>query len=92
MAPSNQASTTNKLWFVSPWKLEKQDPFCLAYHLPRTPQHGLDGDSECEQARLESCPNFELETGVHSNPNKVLEDDIDGDDLATLPTLEEETR
>ena len=41
---------------------------------------------------MKSCPDFELETGVHSNPNEVLEDDIDGNDLATLPALEEETR
>lgn len=92
MAPSNQASAPNKLWFVSPWKLEKQDPSHLAYQPPRTPQPGLDGDGECERARLESCPDFELERRVHSNLDEVLEDDIEGDDLATLPTLEEETR
>ena len=63
----------------------------MAYQPPRTPQLGLDGDAECERARLESCSDVELEIGVHSNPNEVLEDDIDGDDLAMLPTLEEET-
>lgn len=92
MAPSNQASAANRLWFVSPWKLEKHDPSHLAYQPPRTLQLGLDGDVECEQARLESCPDFELETGVHSNPNEVFEYDIDGDDLATLTALEEEIR
>ena len=55
-------------------------------------QLGLDGDAQCERTRLESCPDFEVETWVHSNPNEVLEDDIDGDDLATLPALEEETQ
>jgi hypothetical protein len=92
MAPSNQASAANKLWFVSPWKLEKQDPSHFAYQPPRSLQFGLDGDAECEQARLESCPDFELETEVHSNPNEVLKYDIDGGDLVTLPALEEETR
>ena len=56
------------------------------------PQPRLDKDVEWKQARLESYPDFELEIGVHSNPNKVLEDDIDGDEFATLPALEEETQ
>ena len=88
--PSNQASTANKLWFVSSWKLEKHDSSYLAYQPSCTPQLGLDGDVECERARLESCPDFKLETWVYSNLNEVLEDDIDMDNLTTLHISEEE--
>ena len=51
----------------------------------------LDEDAKCERPRLESCPDFELETAVHFNPNEVLEYDIDRDDLATMSILEEKT-
>ena len=51
----------------------------------------LDEDAKCERPRLESCPDFELETAVHFNPNEVLEYDIDRDDLATMSVLEEKT-
>ena len=92
MVPSDQASTANNSWFVSHWKLEKHDPSHLAYQPSRTPQLELDGVVECERARLESCLDFELETRIYSNPNEVLENDINIDDLATLHALEEEIR
>ena len=72
--------------------MEKHDHSYLAYQSPRTPQLQLDGDVECERARLESYLDFELEIRIYSNPNEVLEDDINIDDLATLHTLEEEIR
>jgi len=35
MVPSSQASAANKLWFVSPWKLEKEESSQLAYQPPQ---------------------------------------------------------
>lgn len=48
MTPSNKASAANNLWFISNWKLEKQDQSHLAYKHPRMPQLGVNRDIECK--------------------------------------------
>jgi hypothetical protein len=92
MAPSNEASAPKKLWFVFPWKFEKQDPKHLAYQPASTLESGLDGDVECKRARLQSFPEVGLESWSIPNPNNLLEDDIFDDGVVCLPVLEEKTR
>jgi len=60
MVPSNQTTPTNKLWFMFPWKLEVKDTKHLAYQPPTIPQSGLDGDTKCEWARMQSSYNVEV--------------------------------
>ena len=92
MAPSNYASAVKKLWFLTPWKVEKEGPTHLAYQPVATPQPGVDGDAECERVRLESNDDGVLGSGSASNLNDVLEDEIlDNSDIC-LQALEEETR
>lgn len=92
MAPSNQTLFAKKLWFVSPWKLEKQDPKHLAYQPATTLQPGLDGDVEYERARLQGLPKNGLDSRSISNPNDVHENDLVNDGVLCLPALEDETR
>ena len=42
--------------------------------------------------RLQNLEDSDGETGSNSNPNVVLEDDLEREDLPSLPALEEETR
>ena len=92
MAPSNYASAPKKLWFLTPWKVEKEDPMHLVYQPAATPQLGVDGDAECECARLESNDDGVLGSGSASNLNDVLEDEILDNSDTCLQALEEETR
>lgn len=89
MAPSNQALAFKK--FVSPWKFEKEDVKHLAYQPASTLEPGLDGDAECERARLQALPEVGPESRSIPNPSDVLEDDFVDDGVLCLPALEEET-
>lgn len=45
MAPSVQASRDKKIWFKTPWEVEKNDPKHMAF-IPGAPVYGDDGDGE----------------------------------------------
>lgn len=92
MAPPNQASPAAKLWFRSPWEVEKLDSKHLAYQPSAMLQPGTDGDAECERQRLQSGPEEGVQTVSNSNPDDVLEADLEGDDGTCLSQLEEETK
>ena len=89
MAPSNSAPATKKVWFKSPWKLEKEDPTHLVYQPAATLQ---PGDAECEPARLERSQDTGIHSGSSSNPDDLLEDDLASNNETQLQVLQDDTR
>lgn len=53
MAPSVQASRDKKVWFKTPWEVERKEPKHLAF-IPGAPIYGDDGDGEVLREQMRS--------------------------------------
>jgi hypothetical protein len=90
MSPSIHC--TNKVWFMTPWLVEKNDPHNFAYVPAKSPVRGEDGDGEVLRANLDT--NALDYDNVDSNSNPCMEGDVDivEDGASNLLVVESETR
>ena len=90
MSPSIQCA--NKVWFMTPWLVEKADPQNFAYVPTKSPVRGEDGDGEVLRADLEENSLDHDSVNSNSNPCIEGEEDIVEDEAPNLFDVEIETR
>jgi hypothetical protein len=65
----------NKVWFMTPWLVGKEDPHKFAYVLTKSPVRGGDGDGEVLRANLETTALDH--DSVDNNSNHCIEGEVD---------------
>lgn len=90
MSPSVHCA--NKVWFMTPWLVEKEDPHNFAYVLTKSPVRGEDDDGEVLRANIET--NALDHDSVDSNSNTCIEGEVDivEDGAPNLLVVEFETQ
>lgn len=89
MAPPVQC--TNKMWFLTPWIVEKADPQNFAYVPASKPVRGEDGDAEVLRADLEAVATDQRTVDSNSSPADEGEEELVEDGAANLVVVEAET-